>query len=104
MNKDAYTDICSAASRVCRTYDTAVGFRQNARFGEAINMFERAAAEAEALLSSLKEEESGRDTRHIGPAPDEIKNTLLQIRSRAKASIELLQEINGFVNTDLMNP
>lgn len=105
MDKEESSDFDYAVDKVNRYYDIAVGLRQNACFGEAINMFERAAAEAEALLSSLAEEGPGsRDRTHTGAAQDEIKNALLQVRSRAKASIELLQEINGFVNTDLMNP
>ena len=51
--------------------------RRNARFGDAINLY-RAAAEAP-------------------DATDEI------IR-KSLASVELMQEINGFVNVDLMNP
>ena len=54
-----------------------VTFRKNKRFGDAINAF-RAAAEAP-------------------DATDEIKRKSL-------ASVELIQEINGFVNVDLMNP
>lgn len=51
--------------------------RRNNRFGEAINAF-RAAADAP-------------------DATDDIKKKSL-------ASVELIQEINGFVNVDLMNP
>ena len=55
----------------------AEDLRRNCRFGEAINFY-RAAADAPDVT-------------------DEIKRKSL-------ASIELMQEINGFVNTDLMNP
>lgn len=58
-------------------YALGVEFRKNKRFGDAINAF-RAAAEA-------------------SDATDEIKRKSL-------ASVELIQEINGFVNVDLMNP
>ena len=51
--------------------------RRNNRFGEAINLY-RAAAEAP-------------------DASDDI------IR-KSLASVELMQEINGFANVDLMNP
>ena len=51
--------------------------RRNNRFGEAINLYREAAAAADAT--------------------DEI-------RRRALASIDLIQEINGFVNVDLLNP
>lgn len=51
--------------------------RRNCRFGEAINFYR--AAEA---------------------APDASE----AIKRKSSASVELMQEINGFVNTDLMNP
>ena len=51
--------------------------RRNNRFGEAINFY-RAAAEAPDATDDI------------------IKKSL--------ASVELMQEINGFVNVDLMNP
>ena len=58
-------------------FDIAQEHRRNKRFGDAINMY-RAAAEAP-------------------DATDDIKRKSL-------ASIDLIQEINGFVNVDLMNP
>ena len=51
--------------------------RRNRKFGEAINAFMAAVA-----------------------APDSTDD----IKRRSLASVELIQEINGFVNTDLMNP
>lgn len=51
--------------------------RRNNKFGEAINVFRAAAA-----------------------APDATDEVI----RKALASVELIQEINGFVNTDLMNP
>lgn len=57
--------------------DRAEELRRNCRFGEAINFYRAAAAAPDAT--------------------DEIKRKSL-------ASVELMQEINGFVNTDLMNP
>lgn len=64
--------------------DTAIGLmeqadqlRRNNRFGDAINLYRAAAA-----------------------APDATE----ELRRRSLASVELMQEINGFVNTDLMNP
>lgn len=56
-------------------YDRGVYLRQNARFGEAINAFMMAAASDDGNL-----------------------------KSKALASMELIKEINAFVNTDLMNP
>lgn len=52
-------------------------YRRTLRFGDAINMF-RAAADA----------------------PDATE----ELKRRCLASIDLIQEINGFVNVDLMNP
>ena len=57
--------------------ERAEELRRNCMFGEAINFY-RAAAQAP-------------------DATDEIKRKSL-------ASVELMQEINGFVNVDLMNP
>lgn len=51
--------------------------RRNNRFGEAINLYRAAAS-----------------------APDATDD----IKRKSLASVELMQEINGFVNTDLMNP
>lgn len=58
-------------------FDLGQENRRNRRFGEAINAF--------------------RDAMTASDATPEII-------SRSQASIELIQEINGFVNTDLMNP
>ena len=58
-------------------FEIAQEHRRNKRFGDAINMY-RAAAEA----------------------PD----ATVQMKARCVASIELIQEINGFVNVDLLNP
>lgn len=57
--------------------EKAERLRREGRFGEAINAF--------------------RDAAEASDATDEIKRKSL-------ASIELIQEINGFVNADLMNP
>ena len=57
--------------------DKAEELRRHCRFGDAINFY-RAAAEA----------------------PDASE----EIKRKSLASVELIQEINGFVNTDLMNP
>jgi hypothetical protein len=51
--------------------------RRNARFGEAINLYRAAVAASDATDEIIK---------------------------KSLASVELMQEINGFVNTDLMNP
>ena len=57
--------------------EKAEELRRNAMFGEAINFY-RAAAEA----------------------PDATEDII----KKSLASVELMQEINGFVNVDLMNP
>lgn len=56
---------------------TADSLRRACRFGDAINAYRQAAE-----------------------APDATD----EIRRRALASIDLIQEINGFVNVDLLNP
>lgn len=58
-------------------FEMAQEYRRTLRFGDAINMYRAAAA-----------------------APDATED----LRRRSLASVELVQEINGFVNTDLMNP
>lgn len=58
-------------------FEMAQESRRNRRFGDAINLF-----------------------RAASTAPDATED----IRRTSLASIDLIQEINGFVNTDLMNP
>ena len=58
-------------------FEMAQECRRTLRFGEAINMYRAAAA-----------------------APDATE----ELKRRALASVDLVQEINGFVITDLMNP
>ena len=57
--------------------EQAEDLRRHNRFGEAINVYRAAATASDAT--------------------EEIKRKSL-------ASVELMQEINGFVNVDLMNP
>ena len=57
--------------------EEAQSLRRECRFGEAINAFRQAAASADATED---------------------------IKIKARVSVELIQEINGFVNVDLMNP
>lgn len=57
--------------------EKAEQLRRECRFGDAINVFREAA-----------------------DAPDATDD----IRNKALASVELIQEINGFVNVDLLNP
>lgn len=58
-------------------YESAVIHRQNKRFGEAINDFRAAISSPDASV---------------------------ELKDKCQASIELIQEINGFVNVDLLNP
>ena len=60
-----------------KIFEKAEQLRRECRFGEAINAFREAAE-----------------------APDATD----EIRRKALTSVELIQEINGFVNVDLMNP
>ena len=57
--------------------EKAEELRRNCQFGEAINLYRAAAA-----------------------APDATE----ELKRKSLASVELMQEINGFVNVDLMNP
>lgn len=57
--------------------EQAEELRRNSRFGDAINVYRAAAA-----------------------APDATEDII----RKSLASVELMQEINGFVNVDLMNP
>lgn len=57
--------------------EKAEQLRREARFGEAMNAFREAAA-----------------------APDASE----ELRRKCLVSVELIQEINGFVNVDLLNP
>ncbi len=58
-------------------FEMAQEYRRTLRFGDAINMYRAAAT-----------------------APDATED----LKRRSLASVELVQEINGFVNADLMNP
>ena len=58
-------------------FDIAQEHRRNRRFGDAINIY-----------------------MEVVESPDATE----ELRLHAKVTIELIQEINGFVNTDLMNP
>ena len=57
--------------------EIALELRRECKFGEAINAFRQAAASEDATE---------------------------EIKAKARVSVELIQEINGFVNVDLMNP
>lgn len=90
MGKAEYPDKTPA-----ELYALGVKFRQEGRFGDAINAFCAAAEEAGILLASM-----GKGTDTITSGMSAIED----IKKKSLASVELIQEINGFVNTDLMNP
>ena len=69
--------IIMSADSARELLEKAEELRRNCRFGDAINFY-RAAAQA--------------------PDASEV------IKRKSLASVELIQEINGFVNVDLMNP
>lgn len=69
--------IVMSADSAKELLEKAEELRRNCRFGDAINFY-RAASQA----------------------PDASED----IKRKSLASVELMQEINGFVNVDLMNP
>ena len=71
------TIVVMSADSARELLEKAEELRRNCRFGDAINFY-RAAAQA----------------------PDATE----EIKRKSLASVELMQEINGFVNVDLMNP
>lgn len=85
-------------ARARKHYEEGVSLRQEVRFGEALNAFMAAIAAVDEALSTVA---SGSDS---GAVSADVDASLLEIRSRSEASIGLLREIIGFVNTDLMNP
>ena len=88
-----------------KLYGEGVLCRQNARFGEAIILDEVSAGSGRPLGTedSIHVTEALCGGRDAG-CHDEMRRALMDIRSRAEASVALIREINGFVNTDLMNP
>lgn len=79
-------------------FDLGVSLRQQACFGDAMNAFMMAAETAVEEMKRI------RDVFPRNPAVENDIAALESLRSRALASVELLKEINGFVNVDLMNP
>lgn len=71
-------------------YELGVSLRRKEMFGEAINAFRQAEEMAEALAMEVSEARNAEE--------------LLALRNRARASIDLIKSIRGFVNKDLMNP
>lgn len=78
----------TAPESAAEWYDSGVSLRRQARFGEAVNAFET------AIELAIAEEDRG----------ELPSDEAMLIVSRAEASVELIREINSFVNADLMNP
>ena len=72
-------------------YDLGCSLRQKALFGDAVNAFLKAASEARKCLNGMK----------LSSSEAEM---LVSIEAKSLASIDLIKEINGFVNVDLLNP
>ena len=64
----------------------------------------RSAAELIELGDSLRRENSFGEAINAYSAAATAPDATEDIRTKARVAIELIQEINGFVNVDLMNP
>jgi uncharacterized protein HemY len=64
----------------------------------------KSAAELIELGDSLRRENHFGEAINAFNAAADAEDATEEIRTRARVSIELIQEINGFVNADLMNP
>lgn len=65
---------------------------------------DKTAAELIALGDSLRRENRFGEAINAFNAATTAEDATEEIRTKARVSIELIQEINGFVNVDLMNP
>lgn len=79
------------ADEIRRLFETGVEHRKNSRFGDAINAYEEAAALAEKAAASCSSDSA-------------MRGEYLEFARKSRTSVELIKEINSFVNTDLMNP
>ena len=64
----------------------------------------KSAAELILLGDSLRRENLFGEAINAYNAASEAEDATDEIRTKARVAIELIQEINGFVNVDLMNP
>ncbi len=64
----------------------------------------KSAAELIMLADSLRKENRFGEAINVYNAAAEASDATDEIRTKARVAIELIQEINGFVNVDLMNP
>ncbi|MGN1045993.1 MAG: hypothetical protein ACI4QG_02750 [Candidatus Cryptobacteroides sp.] len=99
-------------------YDLGVSLMRQTRFGDAINAFNRAAelaSEGPASEGPASEEPASEEFVSGRPASEGLTSgesasgnlvleDLADIKKKSLASIEVIQEIIGFVNKDLMNP
>ena len=65
---------------------------------------DKSAAELIKLGDSLRRENFFGEAINAYNAALESEDATEEIRTKARVAIELIQEINGFVNVDLMNP
>ena len=64
----------------------------------------KSASELIQLGDALRRENLFGDAINAYRAASEAEDATNEIRTKARVAIELIQEINGFVNVDLMNP
>lgn len=64
----------------------------------------KSATELIQLGDSLRRENLFGDAINAYRAASDAEDATDEIRTKARVAIELIQEINGFVNVDLMNP
>lgn len=64
----------------------------------------KSAAQLIELGDSLRRENSFGEAINAYSAAASASDATEEIRTKARVAIELIQEINGFVNVDLMNP
>lgn len=64
----------------------------------------KSAAELIMLADSLRKENRFGEAINAYNAAAESPDATDEIQTKARVAIELIQEINGFVNVDLMNP
>lgn len=85
-------------------YDLGVSLMRQTRFGDAINAFSRAARLASGELDLLSAKDVPDPSPSLNPDSSPRATSLNDIKRKSLASIEVIQEIIGFVNKDLMNP
>ena len=69
-----------------------------------LNYTSYTAAELIKLGDSLRRENKFGEAINAYNAATAAEDATDEIRTKARVAVELIQEINGFVNVDLMNP